>query len=76
MTTASSNNSFVEDGKLYIVPTLTADVIGYNNVLDGYTYNITGCTNSNRTSPSSLPLLFLQMSAFIPSSANCATLER
>ncbi|KAI0771445.1 concanavalin A-like lectin/glucanase [Irpex lacteus] len=49
MTTASSNNSFVDDGKLYIVPTLTSDVIGFNNVLDGYTYNITGCTNSNLT---------------------------
>lgn len=48
MTTASSNNSFVDDGKLYIVPTLTSDVIGFNNVLDGYTYNVTGCTNSNR----------------------------
>ena len=57
MTTASSNNSFVEDGKLYIVPTLTSDVIGYNNVLDGYTYNITGCTNSNRTSLPFLPFL-------------------
>ena len=56
MTTASSNNSFVDDGKLYIVPTLTSDIIGYNNVLDGYTYNITGCTNSNRTSLPFLPL--------------------
>lgn len=55
MTTDSSNNSFVEDGKLYIVPTLTSDVIGYNNVMNGYTYNISGCTNTNRTS---LLLLF------------------
>lgn len=49
MTTNSPNNSFVEDGKLYIVPTLTSDVIGRDNVLNGYTYNITGCTNTNRT---------------------------
>ena len=49
MTTASSNNSFVEDGKLYIVPTLTSDVIGSNAIFNGYTYNITGCTNANCT---------------------------
>ncbi|KIP01697.1 glycoside hydrolase family 16 protein [Phlebiopsis gigantea 11061_1 CR5-6] len=47
MATGSSNNSFVEDGKLYIVPTLTSDVIGSAAVFDGYTYNITGCTNAN-----------------------------
>ncbi|EED84213.1 hypothetical protein POSPLDRAFT_122634 [Postia placenta Mad-698-R] len=50
MTTDSSNNSFVKDGKLYIVPTLTSDVIGYDNVLNGYTYNISGCTSTNLTS--------------------------
>ena len=50
MATNSPNNSFVEDGKLYIVPTLTSDVIGRQNVLNGYTYNITGCTNANRAS--------------------------
>ncbi|KAI0338483.1 concanavalin A-like lectin/glucanase [Trametopsis cervina] len=54
MTTASDNNSFVEDGKLYIVPTLTSDVIGYDHVLDGYTYNITGCTNTNLTACSAI----------------------
>ncbi|EMD36047.1 glycoside hydrolase family 16 protein [Gelatoporia subvermispora B] len=48
MTTNSPNNSFVKDGKLYIVPTLTSDVIGLDNVLKGpYTYNISGCTNTN-----------------------------
>ena len=40
MTTDSSNNSYVQDGKLYIVPTLTSDVIGYQNVLNGYTYTL------------------------------------
>lgn len=54
MTTQSANNSFVEDGKLYILPTLTSDIIGFNNVIDGYTYNITGCTNTNCTCPHSL----------------------
>ena len=47
MTTNSANNSYVQDGKLYIVPTLTSDAIGYQNVLNGFTYNITGCTNTN-----------------------------
>ncbi|EPS96752.1 hypothetical protein FOMPIDRAFT_57748 [Fomitopsis schrenkii] len=49
ITTDSTNNSYVQDGKLYIVPTLTSDVIGYNNIFNGYTYNVSGCTSSNRT---------------------------
>ena len=48
MTTESANNSFVEDGLLYILPTRTSDVIGFDSVIDGYTYNVTGCTNTNR----------------------------
>ncbi len=51
MTTSSANNSFVRDGRLYIVPTLTEDVIGSNNVLGSppFVYNITGCTDANAT---------------------------
>lgn len=49
MTTNSDNNSFVQDGVLYIVPTLTSDVIGNENIFDGFTFNITGCTNTNLT---------------------------
>ncbi|KAI0667515.1 concanavalin A-like lectin/glucanase [Trametes maxima] len=49
MTTNSPNNSFVQDGKLYLVPTLTSNVIGKEAVLNGYTYNITGCTAVNVT---------------------------
>jgi hypothetical protein len=44
MTTASENNSFVKDGYLYLVPTLTSDNLGTAAVEDGYVYNITGCT--------------------------------
>ncbi|KJA17901.1 glycoside hydrolase family 16 protein [Hypholoma sublateritium FD-334 SS-4] len=44
MTTDSRNNSFVKDGMLYIVPTLTSDNIGTAAVFDGTVYNITGCT--------------------------------
>lgn len=54
MTTNSENNSFVRDGILYIVPTLTEDVIGERAVFDGYTYNITGCTNTNLTACSAI----------------------
>ncbi|ODO09972.1 hypothetical protein I350_02196 [Cryptococcus amylolentus CBS 6273] len=49
-TTASSNNSYVEDGILYIVPTLTSDTIGIDAVTSGYTLNLTAdgtCTSSN-----------------------------
>ncbi|KAH8113143.1 putative member of glycoside hydrolase family GH16 [Phellopilus nigrolimitatus] len=47
MTTNTPNNSFVEDGILYIVPTLTSDVIGSSAVFNGHTFNITGCTSLN-----------------------------
>ncbi|WVQ73286.1 hypothetical protein IAR50_002854 [Cryptococcus sp. DSM 104548] len=49
-TTASSNNSYVEDGILYIVPTLTSDTIGVDAVTSGYTLNLTAdgtCTSNN-----------------------------
>lgn len=45
MTTESETNSYVKDGKLYITPTLTGDTIGYDNLLNGGTFNLTGCTN-------------------------------
>jgi beta-glucanase (GH16 family) len=49
-TTASANNSFVKDGTLYIVPTLTADQLGAENIANGYTLNLTTdgtCTSRN-----------------------------
>jgi beta-glucanase (GH16 family) len=49
MTTASTNNSFIKNNQLYILPTLTSDVIGQDAVFDGYTFNLTGCTNANLT---------------------------
>ena len=51
MTTNSPNNSFVRNGHLYIVPTLTSDVIGFDNVLGSppFTFNLTGCTDANST---------------------------
>jgi len=44
MTTASQNNSYVRNGKLYITPTFTSDNIGEAALLDNTIYNITGCT--------------------------------
>ncbi|CCA73142.1 related to beta-1,3-glucan binding protein, partial [Serendipita indica DSM 11827] len=46
MATADEKNSYVKDGKLYITPTLTGDVIGYDQLLDGPVFNLTGCTNT------------------------------
>ncbi len=54
-TTDSSNNSFVQDGTLYIVPTLTADSIGEAAITNGYTLNLTAtgqCTATNKTDAS------------------------
>lgn len=50
MTTSSTNNSFVQDGMLHIVPTLTSDNIGSDAVFNGTIYNITDCT-FNLTQP-------------------------
>jgi beta-glucanase (GH16 family) len=50
MTTDSSNNSYVKDGKLYLMPTLTSDVIGSDAIFDGHMYNLTDCTGANYTS--------------------------
>ncbi|KAF8814564.1 concanavalin A-like lectin/glucanase [Phlegmacium glaucopus] len=44
MTTDSSNNSYVQNGFLYITPTLTSDNIGESAIINGSVFNITGCT--------------------------------
>lgn len=52
--TNSDTNSFVSDNTLYIVPTLTQDVIGSENLLNGWTLNLTAdgsCTAANKTGP-------------------------
>jgi beta-glucanase (GH16 family) len=49
-TTDSTNNSFVQDKTLYLVPTLTSDVIGEDAIQNGYTLNLTQagtCTSTN-----------------------------
>jgi len=49
MATPFENNSYIQDGQLYLLPTLTSDVIGTEAVFNGYTFNLTGCTNTNLT---------------------------
>jgi beta-glucanase (GH16 family) len=49
MATASPNNTFIKNNQLYLLPTLTSDVIGRQAVFDGHTYNLTGCTDTNLT---------------------------
>lgn len=40
MTTASENNIFVQNGQLYIHPTLTSDEIGSDAIFDGGSYKL------------------------------------
>ncbi|KAJ7186444.1 GH16 beta-1,3-glucan recognition protein [Mycena filopes] len=44
MTTARDANSFVYNNQLYLVPTLTSEVIPEGSILDGAIYNLTDCT--------------------------------
>lgn len=46
MFTGQDKNSYAQDGKLYIVPTLTRDEIG-DQVTSGGTYRLDGCTSNN-----------------------------
>lgn len=54
MTTVSTNNSFIRNNNLYLLPTLTSDAIGQDAIYDGYTFNLTGCTNTNLTACSAV----------------------
>ncbi|KAL0953495.1 hypothetical protein HGRIS_004723 [Hohenbuehelia grisea] len=45
--TSDEENSFVEDGILYIVPTLTEDKLGLDAVFDGYNLTLSDCTTAN-----------------------------
>ncbi|WVW84865.1 hypothetical protein I302_106900 [Kwoniella bestiolae CBS 10118] len=49
-TTNDAKNSYVKDGVLYIVPTLTSDDIGVDAITNGHTVNLTAdgtCTSTN-----------------------------
>ncbi|BFZ64386.1 hypothetical protein YB2330_005529 [Saitoella coloradoensis] len=50
-TTADSDNSYVQDGKLFIVPTLTNASLTSNEINNGYTVNLTAtgeCTSTTK----------------------------
>ncbi|KAJ7737882.1 GH16 beta-1,3-glucan recognition protein [Mycena maculata] len=62
MTTDSDTNSFVLGNQLYLLPTLTSDVIPEASILNGAIYNLTGCTynithSSGYTSSSNISAL-------------------
>jgi len=46
MTTDSPSNVYINNGQLYIMPTLTSDTIdgGYSSVMNGANYTLSGCT--------------------------------
>ena len=48
MMTASDSNLFVQNGQLYILPTLTSDSIGRDAILDGGSFDLgDACTTDN-----------------------------
>lgn len=54
-TTTSTNNSYVKDGMLHIVPTLTQEQFGLDALYDGHVLNLTAsgdCTAANKTDAS------------------------
>ena len=49
MMTASDSNLFVQNGQLYILPTLTSDSIGRDAILDGGSFDLgDACTTDNK----------------------------
>lgn len=48
-TTADPRNSRVEDGKLYLIPTLTSEVLSDAQIMDGYNLTLSDCTSMNAT---------------------------
>ena len=49
MTTDSSSNLFISNNQLYIMPTLTSDVISSASIFNGGNYTLQGCTTGNKT---------------------------
>lgn len=46
MTTNNPSNVYINNGQLYIMPTLTSDTIdgGYSSIMNGANYTLSGCT--------------------------------
>ena len=49
MTTDLSSNLFISNNQLYIMPTLTSDVIPSSQIFDNGNYTLQGCTTGNKT---------------------------
>jgi beta-glucanase (GH16 family) len=49
MTTDSPSNLFLSNGQLYIVPTLTSDIIPLASIFNGGNFTLQGCTSTNQT---------------------------
>ncbi|KAI0050641.1 glycoside hydrolase family 16 protein [Auriscalpium vulgare] len=49
MTTASTSNSYIQNGQLCLLPTLTSAVLGHDAIFDGHTFNLTDCINTKLT---------------------------
>lgn len=49
MTTDSPSNLFLSNSQLYIVPTLTSDIIPLASIFDGGNFTLQGCTTTNQT---------------------------
>jgi hypothetical protein len=49
MTTDSSSNLFISNNQLYIMPTLTSDVISSASIFNGGNYTLQGCTTANQS---------------------------
>ncbi|KAI0339324.1 concanavalin A-like lectin/glucanase [Trametopsis cervina] len=49
MTTDSTDNLYIHNNQLYIMPTLTSDEIGADAVLNGHTYKLANCNAGKNT---------------------------
>jgi beta-glucanase (GH16 family) len=47
--TGKDENLKVQNGNLYIIPTLTSNDIGEKEIFDGSTYTLDGCTSNNKS---------------------------
>ncbi|KAG7444283.1 concanavalin A-like lectin/glucanase [Guyanagaster necrorhizus] len=47
--TSSDKNAYINNGQLYIMPTLTSDDIGTDSIFNGYTYDVSDCSTDNTT---------------------------
>jgi beta-glucanase (GH16 family) len=49
MTTSDPSNIYTNNGQLYIMPTLTSDILPAASIFDGGNYTLKDCTSTNKT---------------------------